>query len=129
MIIIEDVEREAEETANGMTVELVMLLLDKWEQDLVNQERLGYLNVDSLLNHYVNLKITMHHLNKSWLHEWSSGPKTENEFVTKYNFLFDKVKEARRNYYVARRKFRETEHGKRCACRGCRCIKGIERTS
>jgi hypothetical protein len=123
MDFLENIEQEVADAANQMAVEVVLLLIDKWERDLELAILNNEANVPMLLNHYVRLKISLHHVRKAWDRGWSS--MTDNQFKERINILTTKTKEARRNYYVAKQRYKSDEHGSGCSCRGCLCIAGI----
>ena len=126
MSIIEELEAEVAAQAGQMTVEVVLLLIDKWETRIQQEWDAGKLTIPELLNHYVRLKIMLHHVRKAWDRGWSS--MSEEQFKTRATNLGDKIKEARRKYYVTKQRY-ESEHGSECPCRGCKCIAGINRGS
>jgi hypothetical protein len=120
--MLADLDSEVEQAARNSTVEMILLLIDKWEHDIEVAVAMGKASVPQLLHHYVRLKISLHHVSKAWERGWST--MTENQFVERVKGLSDKVKQSRRDYYVAKREY-ETQCSAECACRGCRCIEGI----
>jgi hypothetical protein len=119
-MIIEEIEKEVADAASQMTVEVVLLLIDKWEAQIQRDWEAGKLKIPDLLNHYVRLKISLHHVRKAWDRGWSSF--SDEQFKTRINDLNYKVKEARRKYYVSKLRYDSTEHPRECSCRGCRCV-------
>src|SRR5678816_2136478 len=93
---LSSLEDEVMLAASQSTVEIILLLVDKWEADIEREARMGRLGIPDLLNHYVRLKISLHHLKRAWDRGWSS--LTDGQFATRANTLSDKVKEARRKY-------------------------------
>ena len=124
---LSSVEEEVSNAADHLTVEVILRLIDKWEADIELALLKGKVDVRDLLEHYVRLKISLHHLNRAWDRGWGGhGTYCMNaeQFAVKAKDLSKKVKQSRRDYYVAKREF-ETQCSSECACRGCRCIKGI----
>lgn len=119
-------DAEVQVAANEMTVELLYLLLDKWENDIARLKFEGKLNMEDMLNHYVRLKISLHHLKRYYEREfWPNGCYASEAAVkARYDVLVETTKKARINYYVAKREF-EGEHGNECSCRGCRCLGAV----
>src|SRR5208337_3715546 len=112
-----------------MTVEVIIALMDKWEADMMRAMRLNQANIPELLNHYVRLKISWGRLKRYLEYRYDVASYSHNvcnykEFEEKQQHYANLITEARRNYYVAKRRY-ESEHTPDCSCRGCRCIKGI----
>lgn len=94
--IILDLEREIESQANERGLEVLFLLLDKLE-------RIGTsASVEQRLNYYVSLKLARHWFRKRYYNGWGPNQMSDDVFYPKLNQLNDKIKEARRNYYVAK---------------------------
>jgi hypothetical protein len=120
--LLASLEDEVQAAASLQTTEVLMLLIDKWENDIIRMREQGVLNMEHLLNHYVRLKISLHHIKKAYDRGWyPSGDPNGGKLKSRVDSLQEKAKEARRNYYVAKRGI-ETEHRNGCACRGCRCL-------
>src|SRR5258708_5226492 len=124
MDYLESLEKEVSENANQMTAEVVLLLLEKWEKDLEKAIATNSAEIPNLLNSYVRLKITLHHLNVSHDRGWSCD--LDDKYLDRAIRLKSLIKEARRKYYVAKQRFESDKHGSKCSCRGCRCLKGID---
>lgn len=127
MNTLAEIEAEVQQAADQMTAEVILALIDKWENDFFIAKKRGELSVQDALHFYVRLKIAFHHLEKranddygGWQHGWSSI-ESLNENLNK---LYHKVKDARRNYYVTKRRV-EGAHSSECSCRGCRCLREI----
>jgi hypothetical protein len=118
--IFADIEREVEEAANKFGVEIILLLIDKWENDMQRAVLLNTVDTDMLLGHYVRMKISLHHLKRKMERDWFSNDTLAKTIEERVRNLGYKTKEARRNYYVAKRRFEE--HRDDCSCRGCRCV-------
>ena len=99
--------------------------MDKWERELEQELCSTRINLPMLLKHYVRLKRMRHYMKRSFEFEWINEARAE--FEEKQERYTQLIKEARRNYYVAKRRV-EGEHASNCSCRGCRCIEGIERS-
>lgn len=122
MSIIEDLEREVSQEVDGMTADVIIALMDKWEKDIVRAIALNEATIPQLLNHYVRLKISWGRLKRFLERDYNGSMyKLYDEKEQYYTHL---IKEARRNYYVTKRRY-ENEHAPDCSCRGCRCVKGI----
>lgn len=106
---------EVDESASRFGVDIIFLLLDKLESDMLRTFELDSSNVESLLTYYKSLKISLYYLHKNF------NQLNNEELSIKINNLTDKTNEARRKYYVAKRRIEE-EHRDDCDCRGCRCI-------
>src|SRR5579885_598064 len=119
MNLIQELEAEVNQQAANLSVELIFLLFEKWDREIEQAIAQNKARLPDLLNHYVRLKVTFHHLKKAWDRGWSS--LNENQYKTKWIEWSARVKEARRNYYVAKLRS-EGEHGSECSCRGCRCV-------
>lgn len=117
------IEDEVEAAANALGVDIIFLLVDKWEADMAQAHILNKVSMEDLLGHYVRMKISLHHLRRKFERDyfWSACDPHGADFEKKVIGLSDKVKEARRNYYVAKQRF-EGGHEDECSCRGCRCI-------
>ncbi len=118
--ILADIEREVEEAANQFGVEIILLLIDKWESDMQTAMANNIVDTDMLLGHYVRMKISLHHLKRKMERDWFSNDNIAKTIEERVRNLGYKTKEARRNYYVAKRRFEE--HRDDCSCRGCRCV-------
>lgn len=94
--IIKDLEDEIERQANERSLDVLFLLIERLE----NIERSG---VDDKLRWYVTLKIARHHFRKRFLGGWGFSQMSNDVFYDKLGTLNTKIKEARRNYYVAKR--------------------------
>jgi hypothetical protein len=123
MSVIDELEAEVSALAGSMTVEVILLLIDKWEADMELAIRRNKASIPDLLNHYVRLKIMYHHIRKAWDRGWSS--LSEEQFNTKAMDFHGRIKEARRNYYVAKQRY-ESKHGSGCPCRGCKCLAVVQ---
>jgi len=115
--------------ADSMIDEIIFRLLDKWEDDMARLRAEDKLSMNDLLGHYVRLKISLHHLKRRYDRDFSWPSRacdmdSDRKVLSRINSLSYKTKEARREYYVAKRRY-EGEHERECTCRGCRCIKGI----
>lgn len=121
-----DLEEEIQKAANNLTVEVILRLIDKWEMDFEEASSKGKLTVRELLEHYVRLKISLHHLTRAWERGWGAGIFNLNaeQFAEKARHLHRRVKQSRRDYYVAKREY-EAKCCPECDCRGCRCIKSF----
>lgn len=118
--IIADIEREVQEAADKFGVEIILLLIDKWEDDMQKAMANNIADTDMLLGHYVRMKISLHHLKRKMERDWFSNDNLAKTIEERVRNLIYKTKEARRNYYVAKCRFEE--HRDDCSCRGCRCI-------
>ena len=122
MGLIEDLEREVSQEVDGMSVEVILALMDKWEEDARRAWTLNLISISELLNHYVRLKITWSKTKRDLEYRYTHDKAhLYNEKKQHYTNL---ISEARRKYYVAKRRY-ESEHASDCSCRSCRCIKGI----
>jgi hypothetical protein len=128
MSIIEELEAEVEQLANGASIEILMLLIDKWEEEVEHKRTHGKLDIASMLNHYVRLKISLHHVKRHYERGWSACDAADVVLRQRIATLTQKSKEARRNYYVTKRRY-EGQHGDDCSCRGCGCLKGFGTSS
>jgi hypothetical protein len=117
------IDDEVEDALNSLGADIIFLLIEKWESDIARATELDKVTAEELLNHYVRLKISMHHLKRKFELDyfWSPCDPHGADFEKKLIGLSDKVKEARRNYYVAKQRY-EGQHEGTCSCRGCRCI-------
>lgn len=123
MSLLQSLDAEVNSALESMTVEMVLLLIDKWGRDIQQSEMIGDPTLYDLLDHYVRLKISFHKIQRAWHNGWSS--LTSEQFATKAIKLSGAIKEARRKYYVAKFRY-EGEHDFGCACRGCRAIGHIQ---
>jgi hypothetical protein len=121
---LSSLDAEVQFAANQASVEVILFLIQKWEWDLEMKSRMGRLEIPDLLRFYVNLKISIHHLRKAFDGGWTT--LSADLYNKKYVQLNNKIKEARKDYYVAKLRYDSNEHGDECSCRGCRCVKGIE---
>ncbi|MGI0058752.1 MAG: hypothetical protein ACREBJ_03195 [Nitrosotalea sp.] len=76
--------------ADSMTVEVVLLLIDKWEADVQKPWDQGKLTIPELFNHYVRLKISLHHVRKAW--DRGCPSMDENTFNIRELTLSSKIK-------------------------------------
>jgi hypothetical protein len=113
-----DLEAEVQRQANNMPIEMVLLLLDRLDHKMDLELAREDSDLKSLLETYIRMKVTFHHINKQWDRGWSS--LNENEFTAKRIYWSKKIKEARKNYYVTKQ--RAEKHASDCPCRGCKCI-------
>jgi len=122
---LESIDAEVEALANDLGADIIFLLIDKWDADLERAERDGRLTADTLLGHYIRLKISLHHVARRYERDYGWSCEL-NDSVLRQRIagLKNKTKEARRNYYVAKHRY-EGEHRSNCSCRGCRCIGGL----
>lgn len=96
-----DVEQEADRRG----LEVLFLLLDKLEQ-------LSTVSVVDALRFYVALKLSRHHFRKHYNHGWSWPEISFEEFSKRDEKFTLKIKEARRNYYVAKQRFEQQRDGR-----------------
>ncbi len=125
MDILEALDQEVSAQVDTMPVEVILAMMDKWERELEQELCSTRINLPMLLKHYVRLKRMRHYMKRSFEFEWINEARAE--FEEKQERYTQLIKEARRNYYVAKRRV-EGEHASNCSCRGCRCIEGIERS-
>lgn len=128
MNALESLEKEVIDQANQMTAEIVLLLIDRWEEKIQRDFEAGKISVKELLYEYVNMKIALHRVKRRYENDYYYGDGSDSERKVKSMMisLNDKIKKARRNYYVAKHRYNEPDrHGSGCTCRGCNCIKGI----
>jgi hypothetical protein len=91
---LESLEAEVERQANERSLDVLFLLLDKLD-------RIELSSVGDRLRYYVALKMTRHHFRKRF---WDCNLTMSNDdYYGKLHSLNTKIKEARRNYYVAKR--------------------------
>ena len=116
-------DAEVEAGANALGINIIFLLIDKWEADMIEAHELDRLSMGDLLNHYVRMKLSLHYLKRKFDRDyfWSACDPHGADFEKKNRGLSVKVKEARRNNYVAKQRY-EGQHEGTCSCRGCRCI-------
>lgn len=116
-------QQEVDDIADDMSVEIILLLVDKWEKEFQQKLIEGEISLIDTLNYYIKLKISLHHLIRKWERggDWGCEVGYISQQITNLSM---KTKEARKNYYVTKRRY-EGQHRSNCACRGCRCIKGI----
>ncbi len=120
--ILSSIQDEVNQHLNEMLPEVILLLIDKMEKNLEEKKKLGKLEVKDLLVHYVALKIARHHIVRKHERMWDTPCKAElSAYEVRVHNLTNKIKEARKNYYVSKRRY-EGGHGEGCSCRGCRCI-------
>ena len=123
-------QHEVDVIADSMSLEIILLLVDKWESEYQQKLINGNLSIADALNHYIKLKVSLHHVKRRWEREFDNydcdfSNSTEEQLVhSRLNKLFILTKEARKNYYVTKRRY-EGEHRIECTCRGCRCLKGF----
>lgn len=124
--LLSSLQGEVNSAIHDMIPEMILLLIDKMEGKIAKKEKLGKLELSDLLAHYVALKIAKHHLVRKYERNLYCTPCGPEETGLKLRIinLNNKVKEARENYYVAKRRV-EGQHESGCSCRGCRCIEGI----
>jgi len=124
---LESLEKEVAEQAAQMTAEVVLLLIDRWEEQLERDFKHGKITAKELLHQYVSMKISLHRLARRYENDYYYDLNHNNHLQIQQQIkrLQNKVKEARRNYYVAKHRTEPDQHGGECTCRGCRCIKGI----
>lgn len=120
---LHSLNNEVESALKEFGADIIFLLIEKWERDLEVARADGKLTIERLLGHYVCLKISAHHLKRRYERDYDWDNPVMKDRIRNFN---SKVKEARRNYYVAKRRV-EGEHGSECDCRGCRCIKEFGR--
>lgn len=121
-MILLSLETEVKELVDNLSPELLVKLLDKWESDIVNDRIEGGELMVKRLRIYVNMKIMLQRMKRKLYDCYLSpcavnGQSLEDQIVT----FTSKVKDARREYYVAKRRA-EGEHRNDCTCRGCRCL-------
>lgn|SRR5574337_187681 len=124
MNILEGLEKEVTDAASQMTVEVVLLLIDKWEKRVLQDFEAGKISAEQLLYEYVRMKISLHHLKRRYENDFYYHAKDQLRVESQLNVLDNKVKEARRKYYVAKHRIEPDQHGHGCTCRGCNCISG-----
>ncbi len=66
MSFIEELEAEIHQAADALGVDILISLLDKWEEDFERDMRIGIADHDRMLGHYIRLKIAHHHLNRHY---------------------------------------------------------------
>ncbi len=124
MDLLESIDKEVNDIVERMAPEVALLLIEKLEKDFELDAQRGISTINELRRKYVSLKIMAHRMSRSWdnglIHSSS-----EEKFQSNLNHLDSLIKNARRNYYVAKRRY-EGEHDFNCTCRGCRCIKGLD---
>jgi hypothetical protein len=126
MDIVTELEQEVSIAASYMTYEVIERLLDKWEEDLIHLQIVDSLQMQSVLKQYVHLKKRLLHMKKLWYYPnaaWGSNFLSEDKLTEIIDRATKLTIEARRKYYVAKRRV-EGQHPGECNCRGCRCIKG-----
>lgn len=98
MSIIEQIELEVEAQANQRSLEVLMLLISKLES-------LGdSISIDDRLHYYVALKLTRHWFRKKYYNDCLPVQVSDARYATRLSDLNCKIKEARRNYYVAKQR-------------------------
>lgn len=123
---LNELDQEIEYQASHMMNEIINRLINKWEQDI---EKISISNQDDMFrsrNEYVNLKISLQRLKRYYNDLYCPLVEdSNNKTIFRLNNL---TKEARRKYYVAKRRY-EGEHHEQCSCRGCRVIKAVQSSS
>jgi hypothetical protein len=129
MNTLESLEKEVADAASQMTVEVVLLLIDKWEKRIIQDFESGKITAEHLLNEYVRMKIVLHHMRRKYDRDWYYGCDMDKQHAVELHIsnLDSKVKDARRKYYVAKHRIEPDQHGNGCSCRGCNCISGRSR--
>ena len=122
MDLLEELDNEAQAIAASMSETVLLLLFQKWDEELKKQKYSSKIEIDDLKRHYVRLKLSLKKFRSAW--EYDKIPIFENEFINETCRLDDLVKKARINYYVAKRRL-EGEHDFKCPCRGCKCIREL----
>jgi hypothetical protein len=120
--ILSTLETEVEEQVNLLSVEVLFMLIDKWEHDVIVEREQNMYHLPQARKHYVHLKVAYHHLTKAWRRGWSS--MNEEQYNQGEQSLLNKIKEARVEYYVTKRRAEE-EHSPNCPCRGCRLLREV----
>jgi hypothetical protein len=116
-----DLESEVNDSVSKMMPEIIFRLIEKRELENFQQIFITGNSVDLLRKHYVLLKITSRKLMR--LYEKYLGTSYEIQWHEVAE-LIDKTKNARKEYYVAKRRH-ENKCSSDCTCRGCRCIKDL----
>lgn len=122
------IEQEVQAAADKFGVDIIVLLMEKWDLDMSHALSEGKATLESMLNHYVRLKISLHHVKRYYdrYTEWNDESPHNVALKNRVKSLTEKSREARRNYYVAKRRV-EGEHGTECTCRGCQCLGSLGR--
>jgi hypothetical protein len=119
---LSEIEAEVQASADSMSVEVLLLLINHLENKLHLELEADKFNAFRALNAYVSLKVSFHHLKRRYDNSWDNeNSKAEAQIL---NNVSMRVKDLRKKYYVAKRKY-EPEHRNDCTCRGCKCIAGI----
>jgi len=121
-------EAEVMAAADQLSVEVILLLIDKWEADIKQKIINGELTHADARNYYVRLKISLHHLKRRYERDFDENFDCDMEsfkvLSDRIRQLNSKAEEARKNFYVTKRRY-QGEHRDGCTCRGCRCLKGV----
>jgi len=127
MNALESLEKEVTDQVNQMAAEVVLLLIERWEEQVLREFKAGKISVQEMLNAYVNMKISLHRVKRRYENDYyACDLDSEHRVKSLMNGLNEKIKKARRDYYVAKQRYDEPDqHGSNCTCRGCNCIKGI----
>lgn len=128
MDLLESLDAEVSALVNQMQPEVILALMDKWDEEIEAAWKANKASIPDLLNHYVRLKVAWHHVKRHMEWEWSHD--MTSRFEQQERYYLSRITEARRKYYDARIRFEGNEqHHEHCPCRGCRCLKGIARPS
>lgn len=87
---IKALESEVQEIANQHHDKVLSLLIDKIQARAIA-------DATSALQRYVAMKLTLHRIKKKLNSYYRDGD--EEKLIKDYNFYFEKMKEARREYY------------------------------
>ena len=93
-LAIKSLEEEVERQANERSLDVLFLLIDKFD-------KIEHSSVQERLNYYVTLKLARHRFRKEYNHDCLT--MSNDEYYGKLNSLTTRIKEARRYYYVAKR--------------------------
>jgi hypothetical protein len=134
---LSSLEDEVQAAADQLSVEVILLLIDRWESEVQQKIMDGKLSHEDARLHYVRLKISLHHLKRKYERDYDNQDyhmysSNSGEYTTYGIQLLDRIRqlsnraqEARKNFYVTKRRY-QGEHRNGCTCRGCRCLKGIK---
>jgi hypothetical protein len=126
MNALESLEKEVTDQVNQMTAEVVLLLIERWEERVLREFTEGKISVKELLYAYVDMKISLHRVKRRYENDYyACDLDSEHKVKSMMNGLNEKIKKARKEYYVAKHRYEPDQHGTDCTCRGCNCIKGI----